>query len=247
MALHGEFEAGFAAALREPGGAPEGLHDPPGGVAGRFRVYRNNVAASLAGALAATYPAVQALVGPEFFRGTAREFTRRHPPRSPVLIEYGEGFPAFLAEFPPAGSVPYLADVARLEWAWLRAFHAADAEPARAQMLAGLPPAALLATRLRPHPSAHCLASAFPIVSLWREVTGRAPQTALDLGRGETALILRPAYEVQVERLEPPQARLAQGILAGRSLGEIAETFAGEDLGRALAWVFGLGLVAGLA
>ena len=81
----------------------------------RYGVYRNNVATGLARALAARFPITEKIVGEEFFTAMAREFVLSHPPSSPVLLHYGEDFAGFVAEFAPAKSLPYLADIVRLE------------------------------------------------------------------------------------------------------------------------------------
>ncbi|MEK7711434.1 MAG: DNA-binding domain-containing protein, partial [Pseudomonadota bacterium] len=101
--------------------------------AGRFpaaqhlQVYRNNVVESLTGALCAVYPVVEKLVGDGFFRYAVHEYLRAHRPRSGNLHDFGDAFASFLSGFAPAAELPYLPDVARLEWAWHQAFHAADA------------------------------------------------------------------------------------------------------------------------
>src|SRR5882724_3945962 len=95
----------------------------------RLSIYRNTSVSTLTTALRLTYPAVQKLVGDEFFEGAARVFIEGHPALSPWLDQYGQGFCAFLAEFPPASSLPYLPDVAELQWAVSRALHAPDAIP----------------------------------------------------------------------------------------------------------------------
>jgi len=94
----------------------------------RLRVYRHHVFHSLATALSATFPTVHALVGDEFFRGLTRAFVASTLPKNPVLSEYGAGFAAFIEGYAPAGGLPYLADVARLDWALNAAFHS-PAEP----------------------------------------------------------------------------------------------------------------------
>src|SRR4051794_2279306 len=68
----------------------------------RFAVYRNNVVMSLIEALANRFPAAVAMVGDEFFRGMARLFVRAAPPRSPLLLMYGDDLPAFVEQFEPA-------------------------------------------------------------------------------------------------------------------------------------------------
>lgn len=83
---------------------------------GRLRIYRRNVFGAVTGALRLTYPVIEKLVGREFFAATCREFIKSSPPISSNLDDYGAEFPAFLASFPPARTLPYLPDVARLEW-----------------------------------------------------------------------------------------------------------------------------------
>src|SRR5215471_6617276 len=84
---------------------------------GRLKVYRNNTFSSLTAALKDSFPVVCQLVDERFFGYAAQEYIRTHPPRAPRLAEYGEDFADFLAGFEPARRLPYLSDVARLEWA----------------------------------------------------------------------------------------------------------------------------------
>ena len=138
-----ELQARFVAALRDPGApAPAELRAVAGTPAGRrFDIYRNNVHASLVAALAATYPTVARLTGEAFFAAMARAHVAESLPSTPVLLEYGGEFPGFVDRFEPAAGLPYLGDVARLEWARHRAYHAAEADPVDPRPLAALPPA----------------------------------------------------------------------------------------------------------
>ncbi len=163
-------QADFAAALLDAG-----LPPPPGlrawngcDPARRFGVYRNNVIVSLVGALGDTFPVVKQLVGDEFFAAMAGVHVRAHPPTSPVLAHYGEGFADWLASFAPAQSLPYLPDMARLEFARLKALHAADAEPIAAAVVAQAlaDPEALTGLRFRWHPSLSVLESPHAVVAL---------------------------------------------------------------------------------
>src|SRR5512146_2798388 len=124
-------QADFADALLSTASpTPDGIRGARRGRAERrFAVYRNTVAASQIEALAARFPVVKRLVGEEFFRAMAHEFVAQHPPRSPLLFQYGESFADFIDDFAPAAPLPYLADMARLEYLRGRAYHAADAEP----------------------------------------------------------------------------------------------------------------------
>ena len=129
MPVLADLQAAFAGALLDPAkAAPTALSSSEGRrQSRRFDVYRNNVTVSLVEALESAFPAVCRLVGAEFFKAAARVYVRQQPPRSPVMLFYGETFPEFLETFEPAAGVPYLGDVARLEWARLKAYHAADA------------------------------------------------------------------------------------------------------------------------
>ena len=121
----------FAAALRDSAlPVPEGIAAwNAARPLRRFGVYRNNVVSGLIGAVASRFPVAEKIVGEEFFAGMAYEFICLHPPRSPLLLSYGDGFADFVEAFEPAREIAYLADVIRLEVARGRAYHAADATP----------------------------------------------------------------------------------------------------------------------
>jgi hypothetical protein len=106
----------------------------------RYNVYRNNVTVSLIDALASVFPSVQRITGAEFFRAMARFHIQESPPRSPLLFEYGRDFPSFIDPYEYAQGMPWLSDTARIERAWLDAYHAADAYLLPAALLASVPP-----------------------------------------------------------------------------------------------------------
>ncbi|EPV9122217.1 DNA-binding domain-containing protein [Pseudomonas aeruginosa] len=192
----------------------------------RFGVYRNNVIVALIDGLADSFPVVRALVGEDFFRGMAHEFARHHPPCSPVMAEYGDGFPAFIESFPPAQSLPYLGDVARLEWQYVVSYHAADAEALTAEKVGGLlaDPEFLATSRWRLHPSLGLLASPYPVVSLWQahqedsDTEVEAALAGIDLAQSEAALVLRQQLAVMVLGLTAAEATFVRALHAGEML-----------------------------
>jgi hypothetical protein len=239
---------GFARALRDPAA------DPPEGTRAHARrrldIHRNNVVHTMVEALRATFPAVERLVGPEFFAAMARAHLAAEPPSSPLLFRYGGGLAPFIEGFAPARSVPYLADVARLEWARLQAHHAADAEPARLEALAALPPEALEGTRLALHPSLSLVRSRWPVVSLWAASTDRGDPAEVDLARGEDAAVLRPALAVETRRLPEGAAPFLAALAEGRTLAgaatEASAQQAAFDPGEHIAGLFELGAIAAI-
>jgi len=244
-------QARFADALLDPARAPPpGLRAAGDDLPRRFAVHRNNVVVSLIDALAERYPVTQALVGEDFFRAMARVHVRATPPASPVMLLYGEAFPGFIEAFPPAASVPYLADIARLEAACTRAFHAADEASVAAAAFAALDPGALAALRLRIHGSAQVIRSRFAVHSIWHAHQASAELSAIDAFAPEDALVVRPQYEVRVLRLRPGEAGFLQALIAGETLGEAAAAAGREatdfDLAGALTSLIGNGIAAGL-
>ena len=195
----------------------------------RFGVYRNNVHASLIDALSGRFPVTAQLVGNAFFRAMARVYVDKVPPRSAVLLRYGVSFADFVAHFPPTRTtVPYLADVARLEWAWHAAYHAPDAEPLSLAALAEVAPSAEDAT-LTLHPSLHVVRASYPVVTIWQIAAreGDNEQVRLPTG-GEDALVVRPKLDVEVRRLPEGGAVFVLALMGGASL-RVAASSALQD------------------
>ncbi len=169
----------------------------------RYAVYRNNVTVSLIDALADTYPVVQQLVGEDFFRAMARLFAQAHPPQSRVMAFYGQGFADFIASFPPAASVSYLADVARLEMAYVDAYHAADAVALPARHLQALlaDPQQLEALHVALHPSVHIVRAPYAIVDIWvaHQTDGEPTEWRADVA--QNACVFRRGLSVQVQSI----------------------------------------------
>jgi hypothetical protein len=191
----------------------------------RLAVYRRTVQTTLAEALQANFPVVARLVDPRFFAYAASEYLRREPPSTPVLFEYGAGFADFLAGFPPCASLPYLPDVARLEWAVAGALHADDAMPVDPQIFGRLNASDSGGLRLKLHPSHRLLASRFPADRIWEINQPEAPADAtVDLGEGEVRLeIFRRGEQVVMRRLDAGGFAFRRAVVAGRCLESSTE------------------------
>ncbi|KAF0228283.1 MAG: hypothetical protein FD175_2064 [Beijerinckiaceae bacterium] len=211
----------FSRALVDPNvPPPSGLRKEGGRIPSRrFNVYRNNVTVSLCDALAQTFPVVRQMVGDEFFAAMAREFVLVHPPKSPIMSGYGEEFPDFVRAFGPAASLPYLADLARLEFLQVEAFHAADAAPFEPGLLATFVSEQLADLRFRAHPATRIITSAFAVASLWFAHHGQGDLGDIDPARPETVLITRPDFAVRIYRLPQGAFPFFSSVLAGQPLG----------------------------
>jgi hypothetical protein len=217
----------------------------------RFAVYRNNVMSSLVNALADSFPVVHQLVGDEFFRAMAQVYVAATPPRSRILSEYGEAFPTFIASFPPASNLPYLADVARLEFLRIQAYHAADTPALSNEQIGAVlaQPDRLDSMTFELHPSVAVLSSAFAIVSLWAAHQGEMSIAQVDPLRAEHALILRNRLDVEVMGIRPGAALFIQALQTGSSFGAAAERALAVDpefdLSQHLAHLIGTGALTG--
>ncbi len=209
----------------------------------RLAIYRNTFTQTLTRALRLSHPAVDRLVGKDFFDAAARDFIVAQPPSGSWLDDFGGEFAAFLERFAPAASVPYLGDVARLEWAVGRALHAPDATALSMAQLESLSAFEHPRICFVPHPSVSLVRTAFPADAIWRAVLNDddAALAALDLASGPAWLLVqRGAAGVEVSRLDEPQWHFVGALCAGRPLGVALnghpEVDATTALAELLAW-----------
>jgi len=186
----------------------------------RLNIHRNNTTILLGDALAATFKVCHKLVGDDFFAAVARLYVRTHPPQNPCLYTYGEDFADFLGALPQIESVAYLPDVARLEWLWNEAFHAADVPTLNATALVDVPPESYADLTFTPHPALRLVASPYPIKEIWAINQDTAPCDAtVDLDEGGQSLaIVRPASQVEMLELSPAGFVLATHLADGARL-----------------------------
>jgi len=218
-----ELQEGFAAALEDAGRAAATalFRGAGGGSTSRIAVYRGNVHANRTKALASAYPVVRKIVGDEFFDATAREFSRAFASTSGDLNRYGERFAEFLERFPHVADLPYLPDVARLEWFVHRAHFAADPAPFDPSPLARLAPEDLSALRVKLAPACALLESAWPLARIWEiHQDDYHGAFAVDMHESARVLVHRPRWRALVQSLEPGDFAFLSSVLQGGTLGD---------------------------
>jgi hypothetical protein len=195
----------------------------------RIAIYRGNVHANCARALAGAYPIVRRIVGDEFFDATAREYARAHPSQSGDLNRYGGELARFLESFPHAADLPYLPDVARMEWLAHRAHFAADAPAFDAASLAALP----TDPRLRLSPACELLQSAWPLGRIWTIHQHDYPGAfEIDLDAGpDRVIIYRAGWRARVLSLLPGDFAFLAAAMRGETLGAALEAGIAADAG----------------
>lgn len=188
-------------------------------IAAGLAVYRNNVRAAYLRALHDAFPVTARLVGDEFFRYLAHEYFHAHLPKSPLVARYGDALPTFLQSFELASALPYLADVARLEVAWLQAYHAAEARPLSPEQVNDIIGGDPENAHLTLHPSVRLLSSPYAVHMIWSHNRERNDAVLNLPPRGERVLIARPQEEVRTTVLSADVFAALQALAKGSKLG----------------------------
>jgi hypothetical protein len=216
--------------------------------AARLLIYRNHAFATLGAVLEGTFPVVCRLLDRRFFAYAAHEYLRQHPPQSRCLAEYGGGLADFLSGFEPCKELPYLADVARFEWALNTAAMVREASPLKIGALVAIPPEAASLLGISLQPSVNYFASQWPIDAIWLANQQKEVPT-VDLASGGTTIEIRREDEgYSWQRLDLGEFAFRRELAEGFSLGTAAATAAdfAFDLAAALDRLFAEGLVVGL-
>jgi hypothetical protein len=253
-----ELQARFASALRAGGDrhddraaslaacvVDDGL--APGA---RVQVYRNNVRALFEGALARTYPVLRRRVGEDYFARLADEYRQQHPSRSGDLHWTGRHFPEWIGSRMGDGDYAWLEDLARLEWACEEALVCHWAPAVAPDALARLRPEELASARASLQPGLRTIRSAFPVWSVWQANQPGSPGETVDPSLGPQQVAVVPTVDgLVLHSLPVDRYRFVEQLAAGCTLEQALDhsDLPVEQLGQALAWLFGAGLVTGVS
>jgi hypothetical protein len=212
----------------------------------RVGIYRNHAFATLGAALQGNFPVVCRLVDERFFAYAAHQYLREHPPHSRCLVEYGADFADFLATFAPCEALPYLADVARFEWALNIAGTVREVAALPPQALAAVPADEAAYVVLRLQPSVRYLGSPWPVDAIW-QANQQNEVPAVDLASGGINLEIRRARDaVAWRRLDPAtfafRTALADGLVLAAAMAAATRQDPAFDLASEVHQVFAEGL-----
>lgn len=190
----------------------------------RLNVYQNNVFGAITNALRETYEAVYLLVGKEFFGYMVRRYVEEYQPVSGDLGEYGGYFPEFLSKLPECAALPYLADVAKLEWLRHLSYSAEDHKPASLSILSGITPERLEMLTFQFSPSLFLLRSEYPVNEIWEFCFKQADTDISDPiqleGKKVNSMIYRDGYHVTQAVLDQTSYQLLEKLQQGESIGQ---------------------------
>ncbi|MFN0182564.1 MAG: putative DNA-binding domain-containing protein [Aquabacterium sp.] len=208
-----------------PGVVEGWLRDTPARKRRGLQAYQANAGALAERALVAAYPTVQPLLGEASFAALARAFWQAQPPLLGDVATWGDGLPVFIVAAEQLASEPYLADVARLDWAVHQAEQAADDDNA-ADGLDRLSQADPATLRLRLRAGHAVLASVHPVHAIWQAHRSDEPdrfaavRQAFAEQRAEAVRVRRDGFKVAVDAISVHDAAFEAAVLQGRTLGE---------------------------
>lgn len=215
----------YGAAEKE---GPESLLNPQGSASGeeRLSVYANGYAARMTEALKEVYEAVHLVLGEDPFHRAAARYASGFPSLEYNLSLAGRHFPLFLAADGLTSKLPFLPDLAGLEWKVAEAFHAFDFPPLTAESVQSIPPEQWENIIFEFQPSMKLLASMWPVFDIWIARKRPADQIKVELkDRPQCVLVYRHALEVRCVLISRPQFDLLAKLKNGISLGRACEDF----------------------
>lgn len=186
----------------------------------RIAIYRNNVFSNYRKTLSTVYPVVERLVGEQFFRQTADAYIHAYPSLSGDLNEYGANFAQFLATYTPALTLPYLPDVAKLEWLIELVFHDANCNANVLEKLANVPEEQYGELVFLINPACQLFKSNYPVATIWQvnQPSSQADDT-VDLQSGGCALLVyRKDFAICIKPLTKAEYAMLQALAAGNDM-----------------------------
>ncbi len=188
----------------------------------RMAIYRNNTLHSLREAVKELYPSLVATIGDDLMNASAHHYIIQHPPRSAAMVDFAHDFPEFLSTFSATQHIAYLPDLATLDLAQHRAYHAQDKSPLTAEAFAKLSPDILANARIEAHPSAQLIASGYAIYDMWKMAQGKHHET-IQADKAQYIFIIRPDAEVDVYSIDHAHYQFLSALKNDHTISDALE------------------------
>lgn len=215
----------------DPSKAKEIPLNPQAGVPGteRVSVYAHGYYGRIQEALAEIYAAVKHVLGEKIFNELVHAYAEQYPSGEYNLTYAGRNFPEFLKDPRVAEEMPFLSDLAQLEWQVSQAFHAYEGKPLETAALSRITPEDWEKARLTFQPSVSILRSEWPVLDIWKVRNEPVETIKIDMiNRPQNVLAFRRGLEVHCAPLDLPQYRMLEGLLAGKPLGLMCEALSDD-------------------
>lgn len=195
-----------------------------------MQIYRNNSRYNLQSALRNSYPVLGRIVGQDFLAAAAQRYVDQVASHSGDLNAYGDQFAGFLSSWPPVHDLPWLADMARLEWASLQLAGAADAQPQDLSVLTGTVAEQWGQLRFQLHPAHHVMTSSWPILRIWQlNQADYQGDYHVDVDQAQSVLLYRPQQQLVLQELNPAEALFLQALDQQQTLETTLDRLPGDS------------------
>lgn len=223
----------------------------------RMAVYQNNYAHSLREALKDSYPVVLRLIGVDFFHALAMEFIQSNPPQQASLQSYGLGFIKFISDHEQCQQLPFLADIAQIEYLYIQCFHGPEQEAINLNHLIAEREDDLPNVVFGAHPNVYLVSSDYPSLDIWyANLEDEVTEINLDECVPSRILIYRnDELQVETVQLNDMAYTFCDKLVAGQSISEawqnlqtaLDSSLDDDDLNGMLTYFLGLGVFTSLS
>ncbi len=183
----------------------------------RMQLYRDSAMGNIIAPLELTYPVIKDLVGNDFFDLMCHKYIENHWPTSGNMNDYGTEFAGFIKGLEQTNSLPYLSDIARLEWLFHLSSLADDKEQSDWSKFSELTEDELSKVKIDLHPSTMLITSEYPILKIW-EMCKEGKAEKLNLEQGVNALLVRKDLKVNLYPIENNERAFLQALIDGEAL-----------------------------
>ena len=185
----------------------------------RLQVHKNNYRLTLSAALIDIYPVLMSFVGHEWLEAALKKFVLEYPPQDACLSGYGGKLADFLKGFEPAAAMPYLVDIARLEWAIYDCQNAKEDKVLSAQEWHDIAGTGIQNQSLQFVQAHQFISSDYPLLDLWQAGSGLEVDGEIDLSSGGVRLlVIRPHTEVVLFALKEDEYAFLRSLQKGGSI-----------------------------
>jgi hypothetical protein len=181
----------------------------------RIDIYAQMYYARLREVLREDFPCVAAVLGCAGFDTVVRAYLADRPSTHPSLRHLGCQFAAFLDTRAETGSLPFLGDLARLEWARLDVFDAPASEPLQVEHLQHIAPEEWPGLRFRLTPACQILHSDWPVHELWATAEKGTPGCECVRREKTTLRVWRDGFAVYHATMDAIEHTALVRVLAG--------------------------------
>jgi hypothetical protein len=189
----------------------------------RLGIYSEAYRLRLTDALASTLPRLQQLLGNDEFARIAAEYIDLSPSTYPSIRWFGDRMPALLDR--TYRNRPWIAELARWEWAIAATFDGADGEPLGIESLSAVPPERWPTLQFEFHPAVQVVRMKTNAPSLFKALSEDAsPPQGVKLDEPQPWLIWRESLKTQYRSLHADEAAALEQARTGGTFESLCDT-----------------------